>query len=146
MSTVGASGSGIHIEPNDAESVSVASNGEPVTVVILIAHGSRASASNDNHRDLAMALAERSGLDVRPAFLELAEPSIPAAIDEAVADGATSLRVVPHFLGPGRHTTTDIPAAIDEATLRHPDVAFTVTAHLGSHPAIIDVVLDLIAP
>ncbi len=114
-------------------------------VVLLIAHGSRAEESNKNHRRLVAEVAARSGAEVRAAFLELAEPSIGDAVDDAVTSGATSIHLIPHFLGPGRHTTRDIPAAIDEATQRHPSVVITVSDHLGTHPALVDLVLDLLA-
>lgn len=113
-------------------------------VVILIAHGSRAEESNENHRRLVAEVAARSGAAVRAAFLELAEPSIGDAVEAAATNGATSIRLIPHFLGPGRHTTRDIPAAIAEASQRHPSVVITVSDHVGAHPALVDLVLDLL--
>jgi sirohydrochlorin ferrochelatase len=114
----------------------------PRTVVVLVAHGSRATGANDAHVDLARSVSDRSGLDVRPAFLELAEPSIPEAIDGAVADGATRVLVQPHFLAPGNHTTRDIPRAVAEARERHPATRIDIGTHLGSDPGLAALVTD----
>lgn len=104
-------------------------------VVVVVAHGSRAPAANDAHRELCAGLADRLGVAVRPAFLEMAEPSIPDALDAAAA--ATARVVVhPHFLAPGNHTTRDLPALVDEAAGRHPGVRFELGAHTGADPAL----------
>ncbi|MEO6629944.1 MAG: CbiX/SirB N-terminal domain-containing protein, partial [Aquihabitans sp.] len=76
---------------------------------------------------------------VRPAFLELAEPSIPDAIDGAVADGATTVVVVPYFLHPGRHQREDVPAIVEAARLRHPEVDLRLLDLFGADPALVDV-------
>ena len=45
--------------------------------------------------------------------LEIVEPDIPAGIAACVAAGATEVVVHPYFLGPGRHTTSDIPEIVE---------------------------------
>jgi sirohydrochlorin ferrochelatase len=108
----------------------------PRTVVVLVAHGSRAPGANEAHLELARSVSEAAGLDVRPAFLELADPSIPDAIDDAIGDGATRVLVQPHFLAPGNHTTRDIPDVVEEARRRHPGIRIDAGAHTGSDPAL----------
>lgn len=105
-------------------------SGEPV--VIVVAHGSRAVDANDLHREICRSVGERIGLDTRPAFLELAEPSIAEAIDAAITDGAARIVIHPMFLLPGNHTLRDIPEAIAAARERHPDAAIELTAHVGA--------------
>ena len=73
-----------------------------------------------------------------PAYLELAEPSIPAAIDSAIAAGATQVRLVPHFLGPGNHVMVDIPEIVAAARQRHPGIEVELSEYLGADPALID--------
>lgn len=112
--------------------------GSPVAVVVA-AHGSRADAANLAHRDLVAALAERVGLlAVLPAFLELAEPSIPDAIDTAVTAGAREVLVLPYFLHPGRHLVEDLPAIVADAQDRHPGVSFRLLGSFGADPAVVD--------
>ena len=77
---------------------------------------------------------------VEPAHMELAEPSIATAFDRCVARGATRVVVCPYFLLPGKHWSQDIPKLTQEAASRHPDVPFMVTAPVGLHPMMRDVI------
>lgn len=115
--------------------------------LILIAHGSRRSESNDEVRALAAALAKRLTDDyakVLPAFLELAEPSIAGAIDAAVATGARELVLLPYFLAPGNHVRHDIPAAMAERQAAHPHVAMHLLPHLGASERMPELLAELI--
>lgn len=113
----------------------------PVAVV-LAAHGSRATDANDAHRALVHAIDHRVDVSVGAAFLELAEPSIPDAIDAAVAAGAATVVVLPYFLHPGRHLREHIPALVAEAADRHPDRSIVLTGAFGDDHAIIDLLVD----
>jgi len=117
-----------------------------VKSLLLIAHGSRREASNQEVRDLTDRLAqvagERFGLIV-PAFLELAEPNIQSGVDRCVAAGATSVKVVPYFLSAGRHVKVDIPEELEKARCRHPGVDILECDYLGRHTAIPDILLKL---
>lgn len=116
----------------------------PSSVVLLVAHGSRLRSANEAHQQLCSAVSSRAGTEVRPAFLELAEPSIPEAIDRAVADGAVTVRVLPHFLHSGRHLVEDIPRLVDEAAARHAGRAVVVLeGHTGAHDSMIELLSDL---
>ena len=114
--------------------------------VLLIAHGSRREASNQEVRDLAEKLAQIGGENfdfVVPAFLELVEPDIPAGVDRCVAAGATSVRAVPYFLSAGRHVATDIPEELEKARCLHPDIAIEQSEYLGRHENIPGILLTL---
>lgn len=109
-------------------------------IVVLAAHGSRAEAGNDAHRNLAERLAEGTGRTVVAAFLELAEPSIGDSIDRAIvaAPQARAVVVLPYFLHPGRHVDKDIPAIVDEARSRHPGTDITLLSAFGSNEEVLD--------
>ena len=77
--------------------------------------------------------------------MEIAEPSIGAALDACVAAGATTVVITPFFLWPGRHWDRDIPALVAEASRRHPGIRTIVTAPLGPHPLLMDIVESRIA-
>lgn len=103
--------------------------------LVLVAHGSRREASNDEVRRLAETLRERagSGFDfVNAAFLELAEPSIPDGIEQAVQAGATEVVVVPYFLSAGRHVAEDIPAEVAPKQQQYPELDIRIADYLGS--------------
>lgn len=119
--------------------------GAAEVAVVVAAHGSRAEAANRAHLDVVDALAEAlSGtvrLPVRPAFLELAEPTIGDAIDVAAATGAAAVLVVPYFLHPGRHLSDDLPAIVDAATARHPGTEIRLLGSFGAEPGLLGVLV-----
>lgn len=104
--------------------------------LVVIAHGSRREASNEEVARFAGRLAEAMGPNggyeaVGCAFLELAEPSIPDAMERAVAAGAEQVDLFPYFLAAGRHVAEDIPRIVGEARGRSPWVRFRVLEHFG---------------
>lgn len=106
--------------------------------LLLVAHGSRRKASNDEVTTLARALEAEVADDfdiVESAFLELTPPSIPDGIQCCINQGARSVVVVPYFLAAGTHVADDIPALVAAACERHPGVDITVTPHIGASPA-----------
>ncbi|WP_435143600.1 CbiX/SirB N-terminal domain-containing protein [Halobaculum sp. P14] len=109
--------------------------------VLLVGHGSRREKSNDQVRELAAALETRLGLPVDAGFLELADPSIPDAI-AGLAPSVSSIAVVHLSLFAASHVKNDVPAALQRARENYPDVSFDNGAHLGVHPAIVDLLDD----
>ncbi len=107
---------------------------------MVIAHGSRAAAANEAHLALCAELAERTGREVHAAFLEIASPDIATALAEAVASGHREVQVLPHFLAPGNHTTSDIPALVDAARVAHPEASFEILPHTGDDPGLVTLI------
>ena len=114
------------------------------TVWLVIAHGSRNPALVDAHGQICSAIAERVGSEasVAPAYLEITEPSIPDAIDEAVAAGASTVVLVPYFLHVGNHTLRDLPEILDDARARHRGVELVLAEHLGIDDRLVDLAID----
>ena len=116
--------------------------------LILVAHGSRREASNDEIRQLAVRVAEQAGDEfdeVTAAFLELAEPSIPDGIVGAIDGGAKEVLVLPYFLSAGRHVATDIPSEVEVARKARPDAKILIAPYAGSAEAMIDLLLGITA-
>ena len=114
--------------------------------LLVIAHGSRREASNQEVRELAARLEQTVGdhFDrVIPAFLELAEPDIPTGVDLCVEAGATTVTAVPYFLSAGRHVASDIPAELDKAARKHQPVMILQSDYLGKHASIPALLLAL---
>jgi len=109
--------------------------------ILLAGHGSRREKSNEQVRELAAALEGRLGIPVDAAFLELAEP----AIDDAIAGLAATVSqvtVVHLSLFAASHVKNDVPLAVTQARERHPELTINNGAHLGVHPAILDLLDD----
>ena len=101
---------------------------------IVVDHGSRRAESNDALLDVVAKFRESTSIRiVEPAHMELAEPSIDTAFGRCVEQGATLVVVHPFFLLPGRHWRHDIPRLAAEAAAKRPGVRFLVTAPLGLH-------------
>ena len=118
------------------------------TGLVIVDHGSRRVESNAMHEEFVAAFATESGaayVAVAAAHMELATPTVGDSIDSVVAAGAARVLVMPYFLFPGNHWERDIPALVDEASSRHPGVALCVTAPVGLHPLMHEVVRERVA-
>jgi sirohydrochlorin ferrochelatase len=115
-----------------------------VKALLLVAHGSRRDASNDEVRDLTRQLRKADGRfqHVACAFLELAEPSIPDGLRAAIAAGAGEVVVLPYFLSAGRHVVTDIPAEVAVVQAEHPEVPIRVAPYLGAAEGLAQILLQ----
>jgi len=112
------------------------------TAILLIAHGSRIGAANDDLRHVAAELLARGHPVAVASYLELAEPGMLAGGRECVAGGADAVIMVPYFLSAGTHVTRDLTAARDALAAEFPAVRFTLADALGRHPALVAVVED----
>jgi sirohydrochlorin ferrochelatase len=113
--------------------------------LVVIDHGSRSEAANSALDMVARQIARLAGdryLAVLPAHLEIASPTIADAFDSAVAAGAGLVVVVLYFLGPGRHSFTDVPKLAAEAAARHPGLRFCITNPLGPDPVLVALALE----
>lgn len=101
--------------------------------LLIVAHGSRRQASNDEVRQLAECISKQTEeFDfVHSGFLELADPSIPQGLEDCIAKGAKEVVVMPYFLAAGRHVVEDIPAEVDPIIEKYPQIQITITPHLG---------------
>jgi len=114
--------------------------------VILVDHGSRRVESNRLLLEVVDAYREQADWAiVEPAHMELAEPSIAAAFRRCVQQGAEMVIVFPYFLGPGRHWNSDIPRLAAEAAVACGGVRHWVTAPLGLHALLLQVIDERIA-
>lgn len=113
--------------------------------LVIVAHGSRRSQSNDEVRELAQRLRASSKgrfAYVGCGFLELAEPSIPASIQLAIESGADQVVVLPYFLSAGRHVSEDIPAEVRIMRELHPDIDIRIAPYLGAAAGVVELLLS----
>lgn len=115
--------------------------------LLVVAHGSRRDASNDEVRKLVELISIRPGIlfkIVKPAFLELASPSITEGIEQCIKEGASEIVVFPYFLSAGRHVTEDVPKEVDLKRKEYPQIPIKIANYLGSNQGIADLVLELV--
>lgn len=103
--------------------------------ILLVAHGSRRRESNQEILALSQRTATLMGETfsrVEAAFLELAEPDIPTAINRCIEAGIGAITVVPYFLAPGSHVVRDIPAILEKVHIDHPHLKIEISTHIGA--------------
>lgn len=114
--------------------------------LLLVAHGSRRTESNDEVRQLARDLEAKVDGEygqVACAFLELVEPSIPDGLRAMIRAGAREVIVLPYFLSAGRHVAIDIPAEVNIIRAESPEVDITLAPYLGASSGVVDLLLGL---
>jgi sirohydrochlorin cobaltochelatase len=134
--------------------------------IIIFAHGSR----DPLWRGPLEAVAQRIRQDaaqalVACAYLELCEPSLPDAVsamierlqktpdlialraDSIRASGLKRLkiRVVPMFLGMGKHAREDLPQLAAALRLTHPAVEFEIAQTIGEDERVISLLAQIAA-
>lgn len=118
----------------------------PASGVILFAHGSR----DPLWRLPLDAVAERmraqqAHLPVAVAFLELTEPDLPSTVEALMKQGVAHVRIVPMFLGVGRHAREDLPELVHNLTQAYPQMSFELLPAIGEHPAMTALMADIAA-
>jgi len=112
--------------------------------IVLFAHGSRDARWREPVEAVARRVAQRAPqAAVRCAYLELVQPDLPAAVAELATQGVASIRVVPLFLGMGRHVREDLPRLVEDLQAAHPGIAFTLAGAVGEDPSVIDLLAEL---
>lgn len=110
---------------------------------LLVDHGSRRAESNAQLDDMARRVqALVPDAPVAAAHMEIAEPGIAMMVDSLVARGATEISVLLYFLSDGRHSTTDVPALVNAALIKHPSVTARIGHALGPHDALARLLLE----
>jgi sirohydrochlorin cobaltochelatase len=114
--------------------------------VVLFAHGSR----DPLWRLPIDAVAERMraqqpGLPLAVAFLELTEPDLPHTVEVLMKQGVTRVRIVPMFLGVGRHAREDLPELVQGLTEAYPQMTFELLPAIGEHPAMTALMAEIAA-
>ena len=111
--------------------------------LVVMVHGSPSSAANDDMFRVVEIIRERKDFDiVEVGFMECNQPTIDAALDDAVDQGATRVVAVPYFLHTGTHVADDLPGILDDAHGRHPKVEFAMGKYLGSSPRLTEILAD----
>jgi len=111
--------------------------------LLLIDHGSTRDDANELLPKIAQMVKEMSDFEiVCYAHMELAEPTIQQGFDACIARGAEEVIVHPYFLGPGRHSISDIPHMAAQAAARHSGVSYRITEPLGLDPKIGELILE----
>jgi len=102
--------------------------------LIIVAHGSKMKSSNDEVVaivDKIKDIKKNEDLNVFHAFLELTEPSLFIAINNAISKNCKKIKIFPYFLAAGKHVLEDIPCELKKFKKLYPDLEFILLPHIG---------------
>lgn len=107
--------------------------------LILFAHGSRDLEWAMPFRAVQNRITQqRPELAVELAFLELMDPSLPAAVERVVTSGRQRVTIAPLFMAQGAHVRRDLAQIVVELKRRHMNVEFKVLPAAGEVDTVID--------
>ena len=105
--------------------------------IILFAHGSRDVLWQRPIEAVANEMKQLSpDTQVACAYLELTEPDLQTTVAGLVQTGVNAIRIVPMFLGVGRHAREDLPLLLQDLIVQHPGVTFDLRNSIGEEPEI----------
>jgi sirohydrochlorin ferrochelatase len=114
--------------------------------LVTVAHGSRDPRSAATIRALVERVRARAPrVEVRAAFLDLSEPSVPHVLRELHAAGHDHVVVTPLLLGSAYHARVDLPGLVDTVRSALPGLRVSISDVLGIDPLLEDVALDRLA-
>lgn len=112
--------------------------------IVLFAHGSRDPLWHRPMEAVAQRIRARApGVTVACAYLELSPPDLPHCVAGLVAGGATQVRVLPMFLGVGKHAREDLPLLMAQLQTNHPAVHFALLPAVGEDPRLLDTLAEI---
>jgi sirohydrochlorin ferrochelatase len=102
--------------------------------LVVIAHGSRSEAANEEFRAVLGKLdAKKLGFShIEAAFLEAAPPTLVAVVECLARSQVRELDIYPLFFNCGRHVAEDIPTLVAELGSRYPDIQLRLLPYFGS--------------
>ena len=103
--------------------------------IVLFAHGSRDALWRRPIEGVADEVKQLSpDTQVACAYLELTEPDLSTTVARLVQTGVNVIRIVPMFLGVGRHAREDLPLLLQDLITQHPGVTFELRNAIGEEP------------
>ena len=116
------------------------------TGVILFAHGSRDPLWRLPIDAVAQRMrGQQASMPVAVAFLELTQPDLPSTVEALMKQHVTHVRIVPMFLGVGRHAREDLPELVHGLRQAYPQMSFELLPAIGEHPAMTALMADIAA-
>ena len=112
--------------------------------ILIFAHGSRDPLWRAPVEAVAAAVrAQAPDTHVSCAYLELCTPELPEAAAQAIAVGATEVRVLPLFFGMGKHAREDLPLLMEQLRQAHPQIGFRLLPTAGEQPRLTALLAEL---
>ncbi|MEG6615422.1 CbiX/SirB N-terminal domain-containing protein [Peptococcaceae bacterium 1198_IL3148] len=114
--------------------------------VLILAHGSRREAGNEEVKNITKQIKAKDGLNrlYQAAFMEFGQPNMVDGVAKLIDSGVQKVIVVPLFLFSGNHIWRDIPQALEQQRQQYPNVQFVLARHIAAANLFPDLVAELI--
>lgn len=86
---------------------------------------------------------KQAGAQVQCAYLEMMTPDLMDCAADMVATGVSSIKVMPLFLGVGKHVREDLPGLITALRERHSAVTFDLLPTVGEDERVLQLMADI---
>lgn len=114
------------------------------TGIVLFAHGSRDPLWHKPMEAVAEQIRQKEPAAlVACAYLELSQPDLPTAVAALVTQGVQSVRIVPMFLGVGKHAREDLPVLVQALRDAYPQLALSLQKAVGENPKLVDLLAQI---
>lgn len=115
-----------------------------VTAIVLLAHGSRDPLWHGPVLEVAKRISQQSpDITVSCAYLEWTAPDLAEAVQQLTESGHQRIRLLPLFLGMGKHAREDLPALVTNLRSLHPHLWLEVMPSVGENALLLDVLADV---
>ena len=111
---------------------------------ILFAHGSRDPLWRLPIEAVAQQVRQSAPhAQVECAYLELTKPDVSTVVAQMLQNEVAHIRIVPMFLGVGKHAREDLPDLIEQLRVAHPLVTFELRTAIGEEPELTKAMADI---
>lgn len=116
------------------------------TAILLLGHGSPRKEANESLERTAAMVKLAGGYDlVKAAFMEFGKPDIQTGAKQCIDEGVERIIFMPYFLYMGAHVSKDLPAEMEEAKKKYPNVKMIMTEPLGEDPKLAEIAVKRIS-
>lgn len=116
------------------------------TAILLLGHGSPRPEANESLVRTASLIKMAGGYEmVTAAFMEFGKPDIQTGARLCIENGAEKIIFMPYFLYMGAHVSKDLPAEMEEARRRYPNIEMIMTGPLGEDPKLAELAVKRIS-
>lgn len=109
--------------------------------VVYIGHGNRSPVGRQAYLKFIQNTMDAVQAPIKEyCFYERAEPTLNDAIEQCIRQGATTIKVVPVLLLPGKQTSEEMPNDINIFEKQYPEVSFVLGEPIGTNTVMFDIV------
>jgi sirohydrochlorin ferrochelatase len=111
--------------------------------ILYVCHGSRSREGCEQAISFIKKCMNNNTVEIQEyGFLELASPTIEAAIERCISRGASRIKVIPLLLLTAGHAKRDIPEVLAKVKEKHPDITLQYGRPIGVHAKMIDIITE----